>query len=99
MKKWTKKARKFINPSHECLAAVSWDVSFLPGDPKSRNKWFRKHSVDANFCVTDEGRNHYVTKEADLRAIRKMIVELEAFEHYCKAAFLDKQAAEDDAKS
>jgi len=91
MKKWTKRERKFLNPSKDCLAAVSWHVDFTPGKPDSEHKWNRKTWIEAELSVTDEGKAHFVTRRADLRPVRNMIKELQAFEAMCTKAFDDKE--------
>ena len=96
-KGWTKRNRAWLNtPASCCMAGVSWNA----GDYYSK-EWDKdlqtrddKYTcvITAEISINDEAKNHYVSRKADLRPLRAMRKELDAFEEACLEAC---QEAED----
>jgi hypothetical protein len=92
MKKWTKQSRAFLNPnSKDCLAAVSWSVSWAPGYLKSKHKFRHHPAATAEIYINKEGQSHYINEKKDMRAIQTMMAELNKFEEACQQMFVDSE--------
>jgi hypothetical protein len=92
VKKWTKRNRRFLNSLDSgCVGAVSWEVTFQPGDPESKNKWGQTSDCDASLSINDEARHLYVTRRGHLRTLQNMRAELDKFEDACVQALADKE--------
>lgn len=78
MKKWTRRSKKFIGPA-DCLAAVQWDVTVSKDSYLKAIEDKDGLTLEANFCVNEEARSHWVSRKADLRPLYKVQKELNAF--------------------
>lgn len=102
-KGWVKREREWLNtPTAGCMAGVSWRVQLDYDEnwnlmhnltasglkaTEARKKAGYKAFVSAQIEINEEGRSHYVSRKADLRAIRRMRKNLDAFEDACQKAF------------
>ena len=95
-KGWIKRNRVFLNtPVSGCMAGVSWHVSLGYYKKRVKGDWDEKSwtaTADGNIGINEEGQRQYVERKADLRAIRNMRKELDAFESAMEQAM---QEAED----
>jgi hypothetical protein len=107
MKKWTKRNRVFLNaPASGCFAGVAWSVALEEQvdwrhitdkeaaaddfDPKKKPK---KWVVDAHMEINREALEHYVSRKANLRALKNMQRELNRFVALCEKALRDAEKA------
>lgn len=93
-KGWTKRNRAFINtPATDCMAAVGWYVKleFWADREKGEKTGKYKANVDSSIDINREATHHYVSRKADLRALRNMRKELDAFEEACEQALMEAE--------
>lgn len=95
-KGWVKRNRVFLNtPASECMAGVAWKASLGYYKKRVKGGWDKKSwtaTADGSIEINEEGQRQYVGRKADLRAIRNMRKELDAFESAIEQAM---QEAED----
>ena len=111
-KKWTKRNTAFLNtPSSGCMAGVMWRVEFIP--PKvikeDEKEWYEgseliapnrvKARMNASIVINDEAKEHYVHSKGNLRALRNMRKELDAFEEACMEALQDVEDSNAESKT
>ena len=95
-KGWTKRNRVFLNtPSSGCLAGLSWRVTLryckrYDDDEKLIEGKYKAH-VSGESQLNDEAKDHFVSRKADLRALRNMRKELDAFESALEQAFIEAE--------
>jgi hypothetical protein len=111
MKKWTKRNRVFLNsPASGCFAGVAWQVALerqidwrcvtdqvVAADDYDPKKQPHKWVLDAHIEINKEAQDHYVSRKANLRAVKIMQRELNTFVALCEKAL--KDAEEANAKS
>jgi hypothetical protein len=74
-----KQGRAFLNtPKSNCTAAVRWNASLDYWEVKASEGI--KARVNGEIALTEEALSHWVGRKADLRALRNMRRELDAFE-------------------
>jgi len=87
-KGWRKASKKFLQPpNNDCMAAVGWTVSLEYWEQKEKGTW--EACAHGEMSQTEEARNHYVSRRADLRPVRAMRKELDAFEEYMLKAITE----------
>lgn len=95
-KGWTKRSRVFLNsPASGCMAGVSWYV-ILEYSKEWDNKALKRldtyvASVSSEIHINDEGQVHYISRKADLRPLRAMRKELDAFEEAVQQALTEAE--------
>ncbi len=111
MKKWIKRNRVFLNsPASGCFAGVSWSVELeqqrdwagasdkeVDAPDFNPSELPKKWGVDAHLEVNREAMDHYVSRKANLRAVKNMQRELNEFVRLTEKAF--KDAEKGNAKS
>ena len=95
-KGWVKRNVTFLQPpATSCMAAVSWRVcvEYWQQWDKSGDKKTVEYqcNVAAELNINDEAKAHYVGRKADLRPLRKMRKELDAFEDACVQALVEAE--------
>ena len=94
-KGWIESNKEFLQPpKNPCMAAVGWEVGlefYADRDDKGKKNGKYNASVQAELSITDEAKNHYVNRKADLRPLRKMRKELDDFEDACIKALFEKE--------
>jgi len=103
-KKYTKRNTTFLNtPSSGCMAGVMWRVQFTPPKVIKKNEkeegWYSedellkpnrvKARMSASIILNEDAKEHYVHSKGNLRALRNMRKELDAFEEACMQALQD----------
>lgn len=101
-KGWRVSNKVFLQPPQNgCMAAVGWEVTLEYWNDCEKISGTKtgvyKANVHAELNLTDEAKGHYVNRKADLRPLRKMRKELDAFEDACVKAI--GEAEEYNAKS
>lgn len=89
-KGWKKNNKCFLqSPTNPCLAVVGWEVSveYIAYDRKEDGK--PTAYVSCEISISDEGKHQYVSRKADLRPLRVMRRELDAFEEACLKAITE----------
>lgn len=94
-KGWRVSSKTFLQPPQNgCMAAVGWEVQVEywnnRDDDKKKDGTYTAN-VHAEMNLTDEAKGHYVQRKADLRPIRKMRKELDAFEDACVKAIAEAE--------
>ena len=105
-KSWTKRNTTFLNtPSSGCMAGVMWRVEYhAPKAIKKSeedfydaiellNKNRAKARMNGSIRINTEAQEHYVHSKSNLRVLRNMRRELDAFEGCCEQALLDVEEA------
>lgn len=101
-KGWVKRNRAFLNtPTSGCMAGVSWQVmlsyhkdykELVNAKKENRDPLpIYMAEMEANININEEGRNQYVSRKADLRPLRVMRKELDAFESACEQALIEAE--------
>ena len=95
-KGWVKRNRAWINsPASGCMAGVSWYVSL-----EYHREWDRQvkermdtytASVNSEIEINDDAQRHYVSRKADLRPLRAMRKELDAYEETALQALTEAE--------
>ncbi len=108
MKKWSKRSRVFLNhPSTGCLGAVKWDVNvhqqrdwsaltILEEETISRKavkKLPKTWGFNAEMEINRDAQTHFVSRKADLRALKTMQRELNEFIRLTEKALKDVEIA------
>lgn len=106
VKSWKKRGRAFLQPpASECMAGVSWRVAYVAPKliPAAERKYYEddertderhaKARMSACILINEEGKEHYVSRKGDLRAIQNMRRELNKFEELCEKALQDVEEA------
>jgi len=88
-KGWRKSNKCFLQPpTNGCLAAVSWEAGVeYYGMKKGNDKW--EAHVACELSLNRDALSHWVSRKADLKPLRAMRRELDAFEEACSQAITE----------